>query len=99
MRPMVYLETIVPSYLTAWTSRDLVVAAHQQITTEWWNNRRADFDLFVSQLVLQEAAVGDPDAATRRMALLRDIPTLGVSEAAVELARRVPLPERAALEG
>jgi hypothetical protein len=76
MRPKVYLETIVPSYLTAWTSRDLVMAAHQQITSEWWNNRRADFDLFVSQLVLQEAAVGDPDAATRRMALLRDIPTL-----------------------
>ena len=102
MKPKVYLETTVPSYLTAWTSRDLVMAAHQQITREWWNTRRADFDLFVSQLVLQEAAVGDPDAAARRMELIRDIPTLGVSEAAAELAqelaRQVPLPERAALD-
>jgi hypothetical protein len=102
MRPKVNLETTVASYLTAWTSRDLVMAAHQQITSEWWNNRRADFDLFVSQLVLQEAAVGDPDAATRRMALLRDSPSLGVSEAAAELAqelaRRVPLPKRAELD-
>lgn len=102
MKPKVYLETTVPSYLTAWTSRDLVMAAHQQVTREWWDNRRADFDLFVSQLVLQEAAAGDPDAAARRMELIRDIPILKVSEAAAELAqelaRRVPLPERAALD-
>ena len=102
MRPKVYLETTVPSYLTAWTSRDLVMAAHQQITSEWWNSRRSHFDLFVPLLVLQEAAVGDPDAATRRMNFLRDIPTLAVSEAAIELAqelaRRLPLPERASLD-
>jgi hypothetical protein len=33
--PKVYLETIIPSYLTAWSSRDLIKAAHQQITREW----------------------------------------------------------------
>ena len=77
MRPKVYLETTVPSYLTAWTSRDLVMAAHQQITSEWWNHRRADFNLFISQLVIQEAGVGDSEAATRRLALLRDIPVGG----------------------
>jgi len=102
MKPRVYLETTVPSYLTAWTGRDLVIAAHQQVTREGWDRRRADFDVFVSQLVLQEAAGGDPDAAARRMELLREVPVLGLSEAAAELsrelARRVPLPERAALD-
>jgi hypothetical protein len=102
MRPKAYLETTVPSYPTAWMSRDLVMAAHQQITREWWNNRRADFDLFVSQLVFQEAAAGDPDAVARRLELIRDLAILTVSEAAEELAqelvRRVPLPEQAALD-
>jgi PIN domain-containing protein len=78
------------------------MAAHQQITREWWSARRVDFDLFVSQLVVQEAALGDPDAAARRLELLCNIPTLRATDAAVELAqelvRRVPLPERAALD-
>jgi hypothetical protein len=47
MRPRVYLETTVVSYLTALPSRDLVTAAHQQITREWWETRRTEFDLFV----------------------------------------------------
>ncbi|MCP4609251.1 MAG: type II toxin-antitoxin system VapC family toxin, partial [Planctomycetes bacterium] len=54
----VYLETTVPSYLVARSSRDLVVAAHQQITQEWWDGR-SKFELFVSQLVLREANSGD----------------------------------------
>jgi hypothetical protein len=102
MSPKLYLETTVPSYLTAWTSRDLVMAAHQQITREWWDNRRSNFDLFVSQLVLQEAAVGDPAAAARRLELIRDIPALQINDVADDLAeelvRQIPLPARAALD-
>ena len=89
MKSRVHLETTVISYLTAWPSRDLVMAAHQQITREWWNARRAEFELFVLQLVVQEAGVGDPDAAARRLELLQ-IPTLRATDAAVELARAGP---------
>jgi hypothetical protein len=102
MKPKVYLETTVPSYLTAWTSRDLVLAAHQQVTHEWWKNRREAFDVFISQLVLQEAAAGDAEAAARRLELLRDLPHLALTDAvarfAEELLREIPLPERAALD-
>ena len=55
MRPRVYLETSVISYLIAKPSRDLVVAAHQQVTREWWEERRGSFELYVSQLVIREA--------------------------------------------
>ena len=48
MKSKLYLETTVPSYLTARPSRDLIVAAHQQITHEWWEKRRHDFDIFIS---------------------------------------------------
>ena len=63
MKPKVYLETTIPSYLTSRPSRDLVIAAHQQLTVEWWTIRRQNFDLFISELILEEAASGDTDAA------------------------------------
>ncbi|MGH7553042.1 MAG: type II toxin-antitoxin system VapC family toxin, partial [Longimicrobiales bacterium] len=61
----VYLETTVLSYLTARPSRDLVVAGHQQVTREWWENRRPSFEVYVSQLVVLEAREGDAEAAQR----------------------------------
>lgn len=48
------------SYLTARRSRDLITAAHQQITSDWWERRREDFDLFSSEVVVAEARLGDP---------------------------------------
>jgi hypothetical protein len=94
----VYLETTIVSYLAAWPSRDLVTAAHQQITHDWWD-RRNRFDLFVSELVLQEAGNGDATAASRRLELLEGIPVLSVSRDALDLAgelvSRGPLPEKA----
>src|SRR5215218_10242948 len=94
----VYLETTIVSYLAAWPSRDLVTAAHQQITHDWWD-RRNRFDLFVSELVLQEAGNGDATAASRRLELLKGIPILSVSRDALDLAEelvsRGPLPEKA----
>jgi len=66
MKTNIYLETTIPSYLTAWPSRDLVTAAHQQITHQWWNTRRQDFSLFISQSVIDEANSGDIAAAGRR---------------------------------
>jgi hypothetical protein len=88
MKPKVYLETTIASYLTARTSRDLVVAAHQELTTEWWSEHRDRFNLFVSELVLEEAARGDAEAATRRLAELRSLAVLELTDQARELARR-----------
>lgn len=102
MRPKVYIETTILSYLTAWPSRDLVTAAHQQITREWWQTRRQNFDLFTSQLVIDEAREGDPDAANRRLEVLDDIPLPepgdDVAELAQALIEQVPFPQRAAAD-
>src|SRR5258708_2668315 len=69
-RPRLYLDTTIPSYLTAWTSRDLVTARLQRITTRWWNSWRTQFEIHVSDIVLREADAGDPQAARRRLAVL-----------------------------
>jgi len=89
MAKQVYLETTVVSYLTARSSRDLVRAARQQITREWWETRRGDFGLYVSQIVADEAADGDPEAAALRLKELVGIPRLVISEEATELAREL----------
>jgi hypothetical protein len=99
VKPKVYLETTVPSYLTAWPSREVVVAAHQHTTRQWWETRRHDFELFASQFVIDEASLGDPEAATRRLGILTELlllePSNSVYELAEELVKRVPLPVNA----
>jgi hypothetical protein len=102
MKPRVYLETTIPSYLTAWPSRDLIMAARQQITREWWDARRDDFELFSSELVVDEASAGDSDAATRRLEALANIAILdSTSDAGVladKLLNEIPLPPKAAAD-
>jgi len=87
MKPKVYLETTIPSYLAARTSRDLVVAAHQELTSEWWNQHRHRFSLFISVLVLEEVAAGDPVTAARRLADLDGIAVLELTAEAKVLAK------------
>src|SRR3972149_4503521 len=72
--PSVYLETTIASYLAAQPSRDLIMAAHQQITHQWWLNARDRFDLYISDAVLNEIRGGDPDAAARRLAIVNGLP-------------------------
>jgi hypothetical protein len=55
MKKSVYIETSVISYLTARVSRVLVAAARQQLTQEWWDEKRDEFELFVSPVVVDEA--------------------------------------------
>jgi hypothetical protein len=61
MKPKLYIETSFISYLTARPSRDLIVAAQQQVTREWWENRRSQFETYISQLVIQEAKDGNEE--------------------------------------
>lgn len=96
-----YVETSVISYLTARRSRDIVIAAHQQLTRRWWRSR-SSYRLFVSQIVRDEAAVGDRAARGRRLRALRDMPALAVTDEATrlagELVRRGALPKKATVD-
>ncbi|MCP4371946.1 MAG: type II toxin-antitoxin system VapC family toxin, partial [Deltaproteobacteria bacterium] len=89
MKPKIYIETSVVSYLTARPSRDLIIAANQQITQEWWQVRRIEFDLYVSQMVVQEASAGDPAAAQQRLQVLDETPLLELTEDAVTFAEKL----------
>jgi hypothetical protein len=102
MRAKVYLETTIPSYLVGRPSRDLLVAAHQQITRDWWELRRSAFDLFVSEFVIDEVRAGDEFLAAQRLDLLLGIPILTAKKDALDLAEvlisRGPIPRKAAID-
>ena len=76
----VYLETSVTSYLAAKPSRDLVTAAHQQVTRDWWQTARGHYELCISELVLAEISAGDPGVASRRLELVAGLPILQYSD-------------------
>ena len=82
----VYIETTIVSYLVARPSRDLIVAAHQQLTRQWWEQRRAKFACFISEVVLDEARDGDAEPAALRLKVLEGIPRLAATSAGERLA-------------
>jgi hypothetical protein len=77
----VYIETTVISYLVSRPSRDILIAAHQQVTSDWWENRREKFECFISQVVIDEIQAGDPQVAKKR---LREVKKFKILEATVE---------------
>jgi hypothetical protein len=89
MKQSVYKETSVISYLTAKPSQNIIVAAHQQITTEWWNERSTNYKLYASEIVLQEASKGDSEAASKRLTIIKQIENLPLNDNVRELARLI----------
>jgi len=98
----VYIETSIVSHATARPSRDPATAVLQDQAKRWMDEQRANFNIVTSRLVLDEAALGDPDAAQRRLALLSDIPVLDpnpdVETVAEQLVSRSLIPENARLD-
>ncbi len=82
----VYLETSYISYLVSQPSRDLLVAAHQQTTHEWWNTRHNEFECFISQVVIDEASAGNPSEASKRIEIIQNFPALEFTDEAESLA-------------
>lgn len=98
MKPKVYVETSVISYITALPSRDLIVAANQQVSQGWWHERRERFSLYASQLVLQEIRTGNPEAASRRHEIMDEFELLEITDKATFLAeefiRKKAIPQK-----
>ena len=102
MKPTLYLETTIPSFLTGRPSRNHLIAGQQAATKTWWRLRRKHFELFTSQFVVNEAAQGDTQMAVKRLQLLQPVKKLPVPLEADELARQILkehlLPPKAAVD-
>lgn len=102
MKPKIYIETSIPSYLTAKPSSDVRVTANRDVTTEWWEVRRPDFELFISEFVIAEISRGDPEAATRRLEAISEISELEATEEVRVLGKALisegPIPPKAEVD-
>ena len=94
-----YIETSIVSYLRHRPSAQVVMAARQLLTHQWWNNERSKYELVVSQYVIDEASAGDPTLAAERLESLDCIPLLPldaeIARIADEIMTRAILPARA----
>ena len=88
MSESVYIETSILGYLTARPSRDIVVAANIEVTKEWWNTRRGDFQLYSSQAVVKETSQGDVVIASQRLEILANLSLLDLNQAVLDLAEQ-----------
>jgi hypothetical protein len=95
----VYLETTFISYLVALPARDLIVAAHQQVTRDWWEQRRRHFRCVVSPVVIDEISLGDESEINKRLDIARPLDVLAASIDAEDLTQAIMdggvLPEKA----
>ncbi len=102
MKPKLYIENSIISYLTADPSRDIITAARQALTRQWWDEKRFEYELFISEFVISEAGSGDPEMATRRLEVLIGITEIELTETVAEFAnilvREGPLPQKAVLD-
>ena len=89
MSESVFIETTIPSYYVAKRPRDIVQAARQELTIEWWDRHRSRYELLSSQIVLDEAARGDGTMAKKRLDLLSEIPLLVITDAVVRIAEEL----------
>ena len=89
MKPTVYVESSVISYLASRPNRDIVIAGRQAISHDWWANHRQRFELRVSALVEQEICRGDSSAAERRLEWIAEIPSLSITDDATNIANQL----------
>lgn len=89
MKKTIYIETTIVSYYTGRPSRDLIVAAHQGATRELWPRLASEFETYISALVYEEAARGDPDPAQKRLQAIEPFTMLDVDEEALALAEEI----------
>jgi predicted nucleic acid-binding protein len=86
MSETVYIETSILGYLTARSTKNLILAANIEVTKEWWDSRRSAFTLYISQVVLDEVARGDSEIATKRLEILNGLPLVELNQSVRSLS-------------
>ncbi|MCX7044768.1 MAG: type II toxin-antitoxin system VapC family toxin [Candidatus Sumerlaeota bacterium] len=101
-RKTIYIENSIISYLAARPSTNLIAAAWQHVTHDWWEKRRHLYSLCISQAVVDEVGKGDAGLAQIRLRFLENIAEIPLTNEVRELTRSLlshgVLPEKAAFD-
>jgi hypothetical protein len=92
MKPKVYVETTILSYLVARPSRNVVTAGRQVITRRWWETEREKYNLVVSEAVEVECERGDPEMVKRRRERIDQVSLFPLDQRILEVAKLLLVP-------
>ena len=84
----VYIETTIPSYLISKTSRDVIIIAHQEITRRWWEKEKHKYDLYISEIVIDEIEKGNPEYSKERLKTIKEAKMLTIDDNIIKIAER-----------
>lgn len=102
MKPSLYLETTIPSYLAARTSANIIIAGRQAVTHEFYESERDKYELYISDYVLRECVRGDANVAKRRLSWLEGIALLEIIPDVIPLAeeymRILSIPQKSKID-
>ena len=97
MKRKIYIETSVVSYLVADMSENIRVSGHQLATHDFWKSL-PEYNVFISDTVVEEASRGDEGKVQKRLWTIRDFPVLEIDaktqELAIKLVREKAIPEK-----
>ena len=100
VKAKLYMESTIPSYYVARPSHDVIMVAKQKLTRDWWDTRIKDFEIFVSDSVMDEISAGEAAMARKRIELLQPFTLLATNDRVIEVAEALihggPLPKKAA---
>ncbi len=98
----VYIETTIPSFLTARLSNNLISVGKQEVTRKWWETRKDKYSLYISELVLSESMKGDITASEKRLKAIEELPLLAIDNESIQLTEKIMetgiIPSRAAAD-
>ena len=88
-QPTAYIETTIIGHLVGKIQIAPIVAGRQTMTRIWWLLADKKYRLFVSQVVTDECASGDPDAAAERLGVLATLEFVATTPPVDDLARQL----------
>ncbi len=80
MKPIVYIETSIPSFYYE-IRTDPVMVARKMWTREWWDQYRTEYTLVTSEAVLEEVQNGDYPNKEQVTALVNEVPLVHIEPA------------------
>ena len=88
MKPRIYVETSVITYLAARPSADAINSTRQHFSYQLWQQREK-VELLLSDAVLAEVQTGDADAVHNRLVYCNALALLDLHPQAEDLARHL----------
>ncbi len=80
MKPIVYIETSIPSFYYEIRTEPVMVA-RKMWTREWWDQYRTEYTLVTSEAVLEELQNGDYPNKEQVTALVDEVPLVHIEPA------------------